>query len=204
MAKLTWDPLNDRHYESGISRVVFYPVSGTIGYAWSGVTKIEETTPQNTVSEHFHDGVKYLDFPSSTVYEAKLTALTVPNEFRAMLGEPAVCPGYQISGQRRPRFHMCYRTETNNGNYKLHFLYNVLATPAGKGYKTLSASPTAAETVIQLTTTPVDTPGFKATAHISVDSRLINLSGFEYILYGADGSPGSAPRMIMPNEFVGV
>ena len=54
-----------------------------------------------------------------------------------------------------------------------------------------------------VSTTPVDVTGHKPTASLIIDSTKVDadkLAAFEAILYGSDGTPGSASELMLPGE----
>ena len=86
--------------------------------------------------------------------------------------------------------------------YKLHLIYGALAAPSEKGYATVSDSPEAITFSWELTTTPVEVPGFKPAASITIDSTKVDpakLKALEGILHGSEEE---AARLPLPAEIV--
>lgn len=77
-------------------------------------------------------------------------------------------------------------------------IYGATAKPSEKGYETINDSPDAATLSWEISTTPVDVPGFKPTASVVIDSTKTDtakLKELEDILYGtADGVNRSSPN----------
>ena len=93
-------------------------------------------------------------------------------------------------------FGFCYRTLIGNDTvgtnygYKLHLVYGAQASPSEKNNQTVNDSPEAATMSWEISTTPVDVPNFKPTAHLVIDSTKTDkakLAKLEEMLYGTDG-----------------
>lgn len=103
---------------------------------------------------------------------------------------------------------MSYQTKVGNDTdpdvgYKIHLVYGALAKPSEKSYGTVNDSPEAITFSWELTTTPVEVPGMKPTAIITIDSTKVDatkLAALEEILYGKDGEPGTEARLPLPSE----
>ena len=99
-------------------------------------------------------------------------------------------------------FDLSYRTRVGNDlegtahGYKIHILYNLMATADPVGYASLEGeSITPIEFAWTLAGTPPVVEGHRPTVHISIDSTKTDpaiLSQIEDILYG---SPFNAPRL---------
>ena len=121
-----------------------------------------------------------------------------------------------IGQQARKIFGLVHRTKLGNDTdgqdhgYKLHLLYGGLASPSERGYQTVNDSPEAITFSWEVTTTPVDVPGFKPTACVIIDSTKVDrekLAALEEILYGKDpaaegGTDGTEPRLPLPAEVI--
>ena len=88
---------------------------------------------------------------------------------------------------------MSYRTvigndlEGNEHGYKLHLIYGALAAPSERAYSTINDSPEAITFSWEVSTTPVNVPGRKATSLLTIDSTKCDkakLKQLEDILYG--------------------
>ena len=217
MSKLVWDQTGERYYETGVKQGVLYPqaAGGTYpkGVAWNGLTAVTESPSGAETTALYADDIKYLNLISAEEFGATIEAYTYPDEFAQCDGSATLATGVSIGQQSRKAFGLCYRTTLGNdvdGNdfgYKLHIIYNALAAPSEKAYATINDSPEAITFSWEVTTTPVNVPGFKPTASITIDSTKADkskLASLEEILYGKDapsnGGEGTDPRLPLPDE----
>lgn len=202
MTAITWDGPGEKVYETGVDRGVLYLPNATgvydKGYAWNGLTAISENPSGAEANKTYADNGVYANMISAEIYEATVEAYTYPNEFAACDGTAEIATGVMIGQQSRKAFGLAYRTKIGNDidgdshGYKLHLIYNALAKPSQKSYKTINDSPEALSFSWDLTTTPVDVPGFKATAQLTIDSTKVNsadLAALEALLYGGTADP---------------
>ena len=211
MARLTWDAVGERLYETGVRQCVIYPMSNNaypLGVAWNGITGVTESPSGADSNPQYADDIKYLNLISAEEFGATVTAFTYPEEFAICDGSAAPVAGVRISQQPRKPFGLCYRTVVGNDTdgeeygYKLHLIYNALASPSEKGYSTINDSPEAIEFSWELTTTPISVTGYKPTAHMVIDSTKVNtanLEALEDILYG---TASADPRLPLPDEII--
>lgn len=211
---LAWDQAGERLYETGVDRGVLYipDVNGDFndGVAWNGLVSVSESPTGAESNAQYADNIKYLNLVAKEEFEATLEAFTYPDEFAQFDGAAEIQPGVQIGQQNRTPFGLCYRTLIGNDlqgtdlGYKLHIIYNALATPTEKAYGTVNESPEAITFSWDLTTTPVAVTGFKPTASVVIDSTKVeaaDLTALEAILYGDDTGP-TQPRLPLPDELV--
>jgi hypothetical protein len=190
MATLQWDQVGDRVYENGLDRGVLYLPDGS-GVVWNGLTEVQQKFDQKTTPVYF-DGRKINDLVTLGTFTASMKAITYPDEFVEVEGLAALRPGLYLGDQPLKTFGLCYRTHTGNDfdgidGYKLHVVYNLTAIPSDTSYTSLSDSPELVEFEWDLTSIPADTPGFRETSHLIVDSRSVDpwlLADIEDILYG--------------------
>lgn len=222
---LSWDQTSEKFYETGIDRVVLFPIKDTIddptnpyesGVAWNGITALNETPSGGEATPLWADNVKYLDLISAEQFGASIEAYTYPREFYKCDGTAMIADGAYIGQQSRKSFGLSYRTLLGNDvlyndyGYRLHLVYGCFATPSEKGHPTVNDSPEATTFSWTVTTTPVAAPGFKPTAHLYFDSvSLANakLAAIENIIYGQAASSqsatdGVAPRLPLPAEII--
>ena len=209
MAKLIWDATGERFYETGVNQCAIYPVVNNEypkGYAWNGITGITESPSGADSNPQYADNIKYLNLISNEEFGATVTAFTYPDEFAACDGSAEPVPGVRIGQQTRKPFGLCYKTILGNDSlgvdygYKLHLIYNALASPSERAYNTVNDSPEANEFSWELTTTPVPVTGYKPTACITITSTdvdAIKLSDLEDILYGDSENDARLP---LPDE----
>lgn len=215
MARLTWDDVGKRVYETGTRMGVLYPVGegGTYdtGVAWNGLTGVTESPSGAEPTALYANDSKYLSLYSAEEFGGTITAYTYPEEFGACNGEAELAAGVSVGQQSRKPFGLCYRTILGNDvkgadyGYKLHLVYGCMASPSEKAYSTVNDSPEAAELSWEFTTTPVNVADLKPTAYIVIDSTKADaacLKKLEDILYGSatggSGTPG--PRLPLPDE----
>lgn len=215
MAKLVWDKAGEHYYETGVDHGVLYSrnMSGVYdnGYAWNGLTSVTESPSGAESSPQYADNGKYLNLISEEEFGATIEAFTYPDEFAQYNGEAELADGVYAGQQKRGTFGLSYRTKVGddvNGqdkNYKLHLIYGCTAAPSEKAYSTVNDSPEATTFSWEISTTPVDVPGFKPTASITLDSRKVEeakLKAIEKVLYGSDESPETKPRLPLPAEII--
>lgn len=211
--KITWDKSSERFYETGVDRAVLYPQENGAypkGVAWNGLTAFNESPSGAESTPLYADNIKYLNLMSAEEYGYSIEAYTYPTEFEACDGSAEVAQGVTIGQQPRKAFGFSCRTivgnDTDGANhgYKLHLVYNSLAAPSEKGYATVNDSPEAITFSWECTTTPVEVPGFKPTASLTIDSRKVDktqLEALEKILYG-DGE--TEAKLPLPAEVIAI
>lgn len=209
MAKLVWDAVGDRFYETGVRQGVLYPMSnGTYpkGVAWNGLTAITESPSGAEPTPLYADDIKYLNLLSTEEFAATVEAYTYPDEFAECDGSATLASGVTIGQQPRKAFGLCYRTvlgndtENENHGYKLHIIYGAMAAPSEKAYATINDSPEAITFSWELSTTPVNVTGYKPTASITIDSTKVaegKMEALEKILYG---DAQTEARLPLPDE----
>lgn len=210
MTEIVWNRPGDRIYEAGVDHAVLYPPSGWPGVPWNGLVSVDDKTTGGETTAYYFDGDKFFQVRASTEFTATLTAFTYPTEFEKCDGTSPAMPGILVTDQDRESFGLAYRTKVGNDSegldygYKLHLVYNGLVAPSAKTYKTIAESLEPNNFTWDISTTPIPVPGFKASAHLVIDSRRANpivMSALEDILYGRSGFP---PRLPLPEEIFGL
>lgn len=212
MARLKWDQVGERLYETGVQKGVLYDQDSTGNYpsgvAWNGLTGVTESPSGAEQTPLYANNSKYAVLTSAEEYGATIEAYTYPKEFEKCDGSAEVAPGVTIGQQKRSPFGFSYRTEIGNDTegtkhgYKLHLVYNCMASPSEKGHSTVNDSPEAITFSWELTTTPVEVDGHEPTASITIDSTVVDaerLSALEDILYGTEEEE---PRLPLPDEVI--
>ena len=220
MSKIKWDETGKRFYETGVDHAVLYPLSNEgrydKGVAWNGITAITESPSGAEANPLYADNIKYLNLISAEDFGCTIEAYTYPDEWAACDGSAEIAPGVIAGQQNRRTFGLTHRTKLGNDvdgqdhGYKLHLIYGALASPSERGYQTVNDSPEAITFSWEVTTTPVDVPGFKPTACLTIDSTKVKaekLAALEEILYGKDpttedGTDGIDARLPMPDEVI--
>ena len=209
MAKLIWDKVGEKTYETGIEQGVLYPQSNgayPLGVAWNGLVGVTETPSGAESTPLYADNKKYLSLMSAEEFGATVEAYTYPDEFAQCDGSAELAEGVYVGQLNRIYFGMSYKTIVGNDvdgeshGYKLHIIYGALAAPSEKAYKSINDSPDAITLSWELTTTPVQVTGKKATASLTIDSTkadVTKLAALEVILYGATETPARLP---LPDE----
>lgn len=212
MSKIVWDKAGEHFYETGVDHGVLYPTTkGGVyasGVAWNGLTSVSES-PSGAESTGQHaDNIKYLNLISAEEFGATIEAFTYPVEFEICDGSAEPVPGVLIGQQNRRPFGMSYRTLIGNDlegteyGYKIHLIYGATASPSERAYSTVNDSPEAITFSWEVTTTPVEVPGYKPTASMTIESNRVapaNLAKLEDILYG---TADAEPRLPMPEEVI--
>jgi hypothetical protein len=191
MSAITWDQVGSRVFENGVDRGVLYLPDGS-GVAWNGLTTVVEKFGSE-VESVFFDGSKINDLVKLGTFSASMKAITYPDEFLDLEGLVEFKRGAYLADQRIKTFGLCYRTLIGNdvdaiAGYKLHIVYNLTAIPTDSTYASLSDDPTLVEFEWDLTAVPVESSGFRPTAHMVLDSRKMDpwlLQEIEDILYGS-------------------
>lgn len=212
MTKLKWDQVGEKFYETGVDQGVLY-IPNTAGaysngYPWNGLVSVSESPSGAESNKQYADNTVYLNLVSAEEFSATVEAFTYPDEFAQCDGSAEPTTGVFVGQQRRKSFGLSYRTRVGNDidaadfGYKLHLIYGALAAPTEKAYTTINDSPEAITFSWELSTTPVDVPGLKPTATLTIDSTKVNaakLAELEDLLYG---TVGVDPRMPSPAEVI--
>ena len=203
--KLTWDQTGERFYETGVDHGVLYPYDTTNakydnGVAWIGLTSVSESPSGAESNAQYADNIKYLDLLSAEEFGATLECFTYPDEWELCDGSVSPVTGLNIHQQSRKTFGLSYRTKIGNDisddlGYKLHLVYGCKATPSEKAYNTVNDSPEPITFSYDISTTPVNVTGYKATSILTIDSTKFTsteararLTNLENKLYGTDGT----------------
>ena len=212
MAKLVWDAIGERLYETGVRKGVLYVMGegGTYpkGVAWNGLTAVTESPSGAEATALYADDTKYLNLISAEEFGATIEAYMYPDEFAECDGSATLAAGVTIGQQPRKTFGMSYSTvlgndvDNENHGYKLHLIYGALASPSEKAYNTINDSPEAITLSWEIKTTPVNVTGHKPTASLTIDSTKVDkakLAKIEEILYGTEELEARLP---LPDEII--
>lgn len=216
MARLKWDQVGERTYETGVDHgILFLQKAGAYpkGVAWSGLTQVTES-PSGAESNAFYaDNMKYLEIRSAEDFGATIECYTYPDEWDFCNGEAELAPGVKIGQQRRSTFGFAYRSKVGNdtdgtdSGYKLHLIYGATASPAEKGYGTVNESPEPITFSYEVTTTPVPVSGkdadgkpLKPTAILTFDSTKVDPAVMKAIEDVIEGTEDTESRLPLPDE----
>lgn len=230
MSKLTWDVTGEHIYETGVDHGVLYVVDeskvtenkyGT-GVVWNGLTSVSENPSGAEPTALWADNIKYLNLMSAEDFACTIEAYTYPDEFMECDGSAEIAEGVYIRQQKRKMFGFCYRTRIGNDTdsddhgYKIHIVYNCLASPSERSYATVNDNPEAITFSWEVNTTPIDVDAidesYRPTAYLEIDSTKIDeakLKKIENKLYGVDADPehsitASDPELPLPNEILAI
>ena len=220
--RLSWDGIGDRLFETGIDKVVLYVKDATAtstggykpGVAWNGVTAITESPSGAEPTAIYADNIKYLNLLSNEEFALTLEALTYPDEFAQCDGSASIVAGFKISQQKRKEFALCYRTLIGNDSdgkdhgYQIHIVYNCLAAPTERAHNTVNDTPETMTMSWSISTTPEEfTVGtgasavtYNASAHVVLDSTVVNSGKMESILNKLWGAEGTDAQIQTPDE----
>ena len=215
MAKLVWDATGERKFETGIDHAVLYPKDGTgaypAGVVWNGITGVTESPSGGEATAQYADNIKYANLTSAEEFGGTIEAFMYPDEFAVCDGTAEPIPGVRLGQQDRKEFGLCYRTKIGDdvdgqdAGYKLTLVYGALAKPSEKANATVNDSPELKTFSWEFTTTPVAVTGHKPSATLTIDSTTVSaekMADLEELLYGVDGTPGSAARLPLPDEVI--
>ena len=211
--KLVWDQIGQRKYETGIDQVALFPQTDGVydaGVAWNGITALNIAPSGAEPTALWANNHKYVTLVSAEELGGTIEAYTYPDEWMACDGSAALATGVYIGQQTRKPFGLVGRTlvgndtELNKHGYKLHIIYNALASPSEQEHASVNDSPEAATMSWEFTTTPVEVEGFEPTSYIVIDSTKVDaekLAALEAILYGSEEAEARLP---LPSEIATV
>ncbi len=219
MARLVWDEVGKRFYETGVDHGVLYiPTSAGVystGVAWNGLTAVTESPSGAEATPQYADNINYLNLVSVEEFGGTIEAFTYPDEFGQCDGTAEPIPGLRVGQQSRKTFGLSYRTKVGNDvdgsdhGYKLHLVYGCLAAPSEKAYATVNDTPEAMALSWEFTTTAVEVPNLKPSALLTVlstdfttEPQKAALTALEDALYGTSDGGGTGPRLPLPAEVI--
>ena len=217
MAKLTWDDVGKRLYETGVRNGVLYPYvtgdgteqnpSGYIkGVAWNGLTAVTESPSGADETALYADDIKYLSLRAAEEFGGTIEAYTYPDEWMECDGSKELATGVVIGQQPRKMFGLCYRTALGNDvanedyGYKLHLVYGATASPSERNYQTINDSPEAITFSWEFTTTPVAVTGFRPTALLTIDSTKLESAKLTKLTDALYGTADKDPYLPTPDK----
>lgn len=212
MAILSWDQTGQRFYETGVDRGVLYlPDAGgvfTNGVSWNGLTSVTESPSGAETNPQYADNIKYLNLFSAEEFSATIEAYTYPDQFAQFDGVWTPTPGLSVGQQVRKPFGLSYRTRLGNDldgedyGFKLHLIYNCLASPSEKAYNTINDSPEAITFSWEIATNPINVTGKRPTSIVTVDSTKVASANLTALTNALWGTASTDPRLPTPDEVV--
>lgn len=212
MAKLVFDELGKRFYETGVSNAVLFPQAddGTYpkGVAWNGITAANESPSGAESNDQYADNIVYLSLTGAEKFEGTIEAFSSPAEFDECDGMKEISKGLTVSQQTRKPFGFAYKSILGNdikGNdygYKLHIWYGCKAAPSERSHSTVNDSPEPQNPSWSISSTPVAVPGAKPSSVLTFNSTTTpadKLKKIEDILYGTDEADARLP---LPTELL--
>lgn len=200
MSRVEWNKPGERFFEAGVNQGVLYPRLGP-GVPWNGLVSVAESVSGGDHEALYYEGVKYRDLISYEDFQATLEAYASPAEFAGCDGSKQISPGLFATQQPRQQFGLCYKTLLGNDlvgsdyGYKLHIVYNCTASPSGRTNATIAANVAPSTRSWQINTVPPPASTFRPTAHLVVDSTLVDpylMEDLETVLYGRDATVDQA------------
>ena len=206
MAKLVFNGVGDRLFETGVKKGVLFVMGegGTYekGVVWNGLTAVTEKPSGAETTNLYADDVKYVVIYGAEEFEATIEAYTYPEEFEQCDGSAALVTGVNVGQQTRKTFAFCYTTSLGNDTegqdfgYKIHIIYGCKAKPSEKSYSTINDSPEAVTFSWDVSTVPVPVEGMNPTATVVIDSTRLDpskLKALEDKLYGTESAESELP-----------
>lgn len=210
MARIKWDQVGERLYETGTKKGVLFVQDTTGAYgegvAWNGLSSVKQQNDGAEPTDIYANDKKYLSLYSQENARGSIDAYTYPEEFEVCDGSATIAPGVHVGQQSRRAFGLAYSTTVGNdtqGNAygeKIHLYYNVRVSPAGRDYETINETPAALTMTWAFQTTPVDLEelGLEPSAAITVDSTEVDPAKFKSlqgILYGSETEEARLPSL---------
>lgn len=212
MAKLVFDELGKRFYETGVSNAVLFPQADNGSYpkgvAWNGITAANESPSGAESNDQYADNMVYLSLTGAEKFEGTIEAFSSPVEFDECDGMKELSKGLTVHQQTRRPFGFAYKSILGNdikGNdygYKLHIWYGCKAAPSERSHSTVNDSPEPQNPSWSISSTPVDVPGAKPSSVLTLNSTTIpaeKLKKIENILYGTEAADARLP---LPAEII--
>lgn len=212
MAKLVFDELGKRFYETGVSNAVLYPQADDGSYpkgvAWNGITAANESPSGAESNDQYADNMVYLSLTGAEKFEGTIEAFSSPAEFDECDGMKEISKGLTVSQQTRKPFGFAYKSILGNdikGNdygYKLHIWYGCKAAPSERSHSTVNDSPEPQNPSWTVSSTPIAVPGAKPSSVLTFNSTTTpaeKLKKIEDILYGTDEADARLP---LPSEII--
>ena len=206
MAKLVFDELGKRFYETGVSNAVLFPQAddGTYpkGVAWNGITAANESPSGAESNDQYADNMVYLSLTGAEKFEGTIEAFSSPAEFDECDGMKEMSKGLTVSQQTRKPFGFAYKsilgndTKGNDYGYKLHIWYGCKAAPSERSHSTVNDSPEPQNPSWSISSTPVAVPGAKPSSVLTFNSTTTpaeKLKKIEDILYGTEAADARLP-----------
>lgn len=210
MAKIVWDEVGERFYETGISKAVLYKQDKNgkypNGVAWNGITSVTESPQGAEANNLYADNIKYAVLRSAETLNGTIEAYTYPDEWAECDGSAEPVTGVKVGQQNRASFGLSYVTEIGNDTATsdddgqlIHLIYGATASPSDRQYQTINDSPEAITFSWEYETTPVNVEGYKPTSLITINTLKANADAVETLKTKLWGGESSA-SLPLPDE----
>lgn len=187
MARLIWDAVGTRKYNTGVDRGVLWvgTVNSTTGattwgngVAFQGLRNVDANPDGADEQAFYADNIKYLSLRGVENFGGTIGCYYTPEEFDVCDGTAALTKGVKIGQQVRKPFCFAYRTLVGNDTqgtdlgYEIHIVYNATVSPSSRSNSTVNESPEPLELSYDFTTNPIEVTGFtyRPISHIIIAS----------------------------------
>lgn len=212
MAKLIFDEVGKRFYETGVSKGVLFVQDEAGAYpkgvAWNGLTAVNESPSGAEANDQFADNMKYLSLTGAENFEGTIEAFYSPAEFDACDGMIEIAAGVNAHQQNRKAFGFAYQSiigndiKQNDYGTKLHLWYGCKAAPTERANSTVNDSPEPANPSWSITSTPVDVPGHRPTSVLTIDSTKATPAKWKALLDIIYGTELTEPYLPTPAQVI--
>ena len=212
MAKLVFDEVGKRFYETGVSKGVLFVQDETGSYpkgvAWNGLTAVNESPSGAEANDQYADNMKYLSLTGAENFEGTIEAFSSPEEFDVCDGMAEIAKGVKAHQQNRKSFGFAYQSiigndiKQNEYGTKLHLLYGCKAAPTERAHSTVNDSPEPANPSWSITSTPVDVPGHRPTSVLTVDSTKVTPEKWKALIDAIYGTDAAEPYLPTPAQVI--
>lgn len=212
MAKLIFDEVGTRFYETGVSKAVLFVQNDTGAYpkgvAWNGITAANESPTGAEANDQYADNMKYLSLTGAENFEGTIEAFSSPSEFDVCDGMAEIAKGVKAHQQNRKSFGFAYQSiigndiKQNDYGTKLHLWYGCKAAPTERAHSTVNDSPEPANPSWSITSTPVDVPGHRPTSVLTIDSTKAEPAKWKAIIDAIYGTDTTVPYLPTPEQVI--
>ena len=212
MAKLIFDEVGKRFYETGVSKGVLFVQDDAGAYpkgvAWNGLTAVNESPSGAEANDQFADNMKYLSLTAAESFEGTIEAFYSPAEFDVCDGMAEIAAGVSAHQQNRKAFGFAYQSiigndiKQNDYGTKLHLWYGCKAAPTERANSTVNDSPEPANPSWSITSTPVDVPGYRPTSVLTINSTKAIPAKWQALLDAIYGTASSEPYLPTPAQVI--
>lgn len=195
MTKIEWDSIGQRTYEIGIDRGVLY-IEDTPPTPWYGLLSVSNAFDGGEIESNFIDGRIFTNSIAKQEYKTTIKAINIPDEFNKCFGINTI-EYYGVSGsnQKTATFNLSYRTlirndiSVENKGYKIHLIYNAIASKNDSEFNSLAKTIGKNENSISIFNKPSLVNNVVTLPYRVIDSTKYSpeiISTLEDILYGTD------------------